>query len=94
MTKHEALWPSSIAVMTALIGSCYEHFAIRRDVAGEYHYLVRGVEVPRQVFLDAFEIARADRFDPDDPAFQKAVMRGGSAENEDEGEEDTTFDIH
>lgn len=65
--------PTGDIIMNALIGPCLEHFEIRaEDVVGgasrpehyTYHYWVHGRRVPREVFVDAMAIARADQFDP------------------------------
>lgn len=85
---------SEAEVMTALIGSCFEFFAIRRDDVGDYHYLVRGIDVPRQVFLDSLEIARADRFDPDDPGFKAMVARHRSRMREVLEADDDERNVH
>jgi|SoiMethySBSTD1v2_1073268.scaffolds.fasta_scaffold2412117_2 hypothetical protein len=84
-------------IMTALVGPALEHFAIRRDGAGDYQYWVRACPVPRQVFLDSLEIARVDKFDPTDPKFRilfpTHAVNGDDAEEED-GEDDDAPIIH
>lgn len=85
---------SDADVMTALIGTCFEMFAIRRDAAGEYRYLVRGIEVTRHVFLDAFELARADRFDPADPQFRALLAKHGLRLAEEPHGDDDERNVH
>jgi len=86
--------PPDTEVMSALIGACFEPFAIRREAAGEYQYRVRGIEVTRRVFLDAFEIARADRFDPDDPQFRALLAKHGFKLREETQGEGDDLDVH
>lgn len=53
-------------IIDALIGNDLCLFEILSCEHG-YHYVVRGQEVPRQVYLDALELAKHDRYEPDDP---------------------------
>lgn len=50
-------------VMNGLVGNCMEMFEIR-VVDSRYHYWVRDLEVPLQVYRDALELATRDRYDP------------------------------
>lgn len=52
-----------VIVMNGLIGNCAEMFEIRIH-EGSYHYWVREIEVPPEVYRDAFELATRDRYIP------------------------------
>jgi len=56
-----------VVVMSALVGNCDEVFEIRFVDDGTYRYLVRGHDVPRQIYQDALELAQVDRYDPEKP---------------------------
>jgi hypothetical protein len=66
---------AGIVIMDGLIGNCLSLFEIRYCDDGDVRYLVCGQDVPRQAYLDAFELAKHDRFDPGDPSFEARVMR-------------------
>ena len=64
---------AGVIVMNGLIGNCMEMFEIRLH-EGAYHYWVRAIEVPVDVYRDAFELATRDRYDPLSPDPDDAVV--------------------
>ncbi len=54
---------AGVIIMNGLIGNCMEMFEITVH-EGSYHYWVREVEVPVEIYRDALELARLDRYEP------------------------------
>lgn len=73
-----------VTVIDALVGPCRNYFEIR-DIDGQIRYLVGRLEVSHQVYLAALQTASVDRFDPNDPEYQRNSV-SDQVRNEQEGD--------
>lgn len=72
---------AGIPIMQALVGNCLDQFEIRFVEDGNYRYMVCGRHVPREVYLDALELAKVDRYEPTEAELRSALYPNADSES-------------